>query len=143
MTVRKFRLLTAQLEKGDDGKFNLAKGAKYKPISDLVELDIKTGKRAGSKFIVTAVPKDTDRATVDQYIINNYRGEVTGTKRPDYVLTYQPAGASPAESSLVCTLFKKAYPDGGVAYQGRKENIRFYLAELNDDGTSKAQKKKA
>lgn len=141
--VKKYRLLTVQLEKGSDGKYTVAKGAKYKPVSDLVELEIKKGKRAGSKFIVTAVPKDTDRATVDQYIVNHYRGQKTGTTRPDFVLTFQAAGAAPTEAALICTLFKKRYPDGGEAFAGRQGNIRFYLTELNDDGSSKASKKKA
>lgn len=143
MAVRKFRLLTVQLAKAADGKFVVAEGAKYKPINELVELEIKKGKRAGSKFIVTATPKDTDRATIDQYVVNSYRGAVTGKNRPSYVLTYQPAGAAPTESSLVCTLFSKKYPEGGEAFVGRKDSIRFYLTELNEDGTSKSQKKKS
>lgn len=143
MAVRKFRLLTVQLAKAADGKYTVAEGAKYKPISELVELEIKKGNRPGSKFIVTATPKDTDRATIDQYIVNSYRGTVTGKNRPAYVLTYQPAGAAPTESSLVCALFSKKYPEGGEAFVGRKDNIRFYLTELNEDGTSKSQKKKS
>ncbi len=141
--MRKFKLLTVQGEIGSDGKLSVPKGNKYQELSKMVELEIRKGARAGTKFIVTEVPKDTDRATVDQYIINNYRGTVTGTKRPAYVLTFQPAGSSPKESSLVCTLFEKKYLDGNQAYVGKKGNIRFYLTELNEDGSSKAAKKKA
>jgi hypothetical protein len=140
--MRKFRLLSVGLEKGEDGKFSVKKGAKYNTVSEMVELEIRNGKRAGSKFIVTATEKDVDRATVDQYIINAYRGTITGRSKPDYVLTYQPAGASPQEAALICTLFKRQYDNGAVAFQGRKGDVRFYLTEVDEQGQSLSSRKK-
>lgn len=145
MSIRKFLLRTAEGQVGTDGKLEIPKGTKYKTLSEMVELDIRKGKRAGEKFIVTAVPKDTDRATVDQYIASNYRGQALGTRRPKYVLTYTPAGTNPKDSALVCSLFHKQYPNGGEAFVGKKGNIRFYLvdAEAKGPGAAKAAAPKA
>lgn len=128
--MRKFILKSAEGVIGADGKLEIPKGTNYTTLGTMVELDIKNGKNAGSKFIVTEVGKDVDKSTVDQYFVTNYKGKAPARSRPDYVLTFRPAGASQEESVLICTLFKKNYQNGQHAFAGKKGTVRFYLEDL-------------
>lgn len=129
--MRKFILKSAEGVIAADGKLEIPKGTSYTTLTTMVELDIKNGKNAGSKFIVSEVGKEVDKSTVDQYFVAPYRGKAGPRTRPEYVLTFRPAGAAANESVLICTLFRKDYVESKQhAFAGKKGTVRFYLEDL-------------
>jgi hypothetical protein len=129
--AKKYQLASAQGVVDDKGKLSVPKGTKYQNLGTMVELPIKNGKRAGENFIVSELSEGVEKGSTDQFFATKYRGDVKGSSAPSFILTHRAAGAPADQSTMICSLFLKKYPNGEEVYVGRNGNTRFRLEDAD------------